>query len=419
MPMRFNPFRPNSIVGPGMFSGRFEEIETVEQCLFQTRNGNPQHFLLQGERGIGKSSLFLVVDMLASGRWKSLDDEKFNFISVNVDIGGAIDQIDIVRSVAKQLKEEIDKRDSLKKNALQVWDFISKWEIMGVRYHRENTNESDEARDNLVSTIVDLVKSPGFECDGICILIDEADGPAEATRLGEFSKLFTERLSRRGCNNVLLGLAGLPTLIPRLRASHESSPRVFETMKLDPLETSEREYVIRRGLEDAQNVNKKETKITRDAIKMISELSEGYPHFVQQFAFYAFAEDKDDNIDVQDVIGGAYRDNGALMQLGAKYFDEMYFARISSESYRKVLDTMAEFSDSWVSRKDLIAKSGIKETTINNALNTLKSKEVILTDDTRPGFYRLPTKSFAAWIKAINSLKIRAAKRGFDMPIKP
>jgi biotin operon repressor len=147
---------------------------------------------------------------------------------------------------------------------------------------------------------------------------------------------------------------------------------------------------------------------------MICELSEGYPHFVQQFAFYAFAEDKDDNIDIQDVIGGAYKDNGALMQLGYKYFDEMYFSRVSSESYRKVLDTMAEYSDGWVSRKELIAKSEIKETTINNALNALKGKEVIIVDDTRQGFYRLPTKSFAAWIKAINSLRIRAAKRGFD-----
>lgn len=414
--MRFNPFRPNSIVGPGMFSGRTEEIDTIEQCLFQTKHGNPQHFLIQGERGIGKSSLLLVVDALASGKWKPVDDEKFNFLSISVDIGGALDQLDIVRSITKQLKNQIDEREKLKRHAGQVWDFISKWEIMGVRYHQSSDSEADDARDSLVENLVGLVSSTGFEQDGISILIDEADGPAEAARLGEFAKLFTERLSRKNCNRVILGLAGLPTLIPRLRLSHESAPRVFETMKLDPLEIAEREFVIQRGLQDALKVNKKETKITKDALKMICELSEGYPHFVQQFAFYAFAEDKDDNIDIKDVISGAYRDNGALMQLGAKYFDEMYFSRISSESYRKVLDTMAEFGDQWVSRKELIAKSGIKETTINNAINTLKGKEVILVDDTRPGYYRLPTKSFAAWIKAITSLKIRAAKRGLVVP---
>lgn len=410
--MRFNPFRPNSIVGPGMFAGRLEEIDTVEQCLFQTKHGNPQHFLIQGERGIGKSSLFLVVERLASGKWKHADNAHFNFLTISVDIGGAEDQVDLVRAIAKALKREIDGRDQVKKNASAVWDFLTNWEVMGVRYHKATEAQFDDARDLLVDNFVKLADDHRIEIDGICVLIDEADGPAESTKLGEFVKLFTERLSRRNCNKVLLGLAGLPTVIPKLRASHESSPRVFETMKLAPLELSEREYVIKRGLQDALEVNKTETKITRDALRMISNLSEGYPHFVQQFAYYAFDEDKDNNIDIQDVIKGAYKDNGALMQLGSKYFDEMYFSKISSESYRKVLDTMAEHSDGWVSRKELIQKSGIRETTINNALNALKSKNIILLDEARQGYYRLPTKSFAAWIKAINSLRGRASSRG-------
>jgi Cdc6-like AAA superfamily ATPase len=259
--MRFNPFRPNSIVGPGMFSGRSEEINTIEQSLFQTKHGNPQHFLIQGERGIGKSSLLLVVDNLAKGAWKPFDNEKFDFLSISIDIGGAQSQLDIIKSIAKELKDEIGKREKLKKHASQVWDFITNWEIMGVRYHRATDIENDDIRDALVENLAALVESDGFEHDGISILIDEADGPAEAARLGEFAKLFTERLSRRRCNKVVLGLAGLPTLIPRLRTSHESAPRVFEAMKLDPLEMKEREYVITRGLEDAKVVNKVETKL--------------------------------------------------------------------------------------------------------------------------------------------------------------
>jgi hypothetical protein len=56
--VKFNPFQPNKIVAPGMFAGRLPEINSIEQALFQAKNGNPQHFLLQGERGIGKLSLF-------------------------------------------------------------------------------------------------------------------------------------------------------------------------------------------------------------------------------------------------------------------------------------------------------------------------------------------------------------------------
>ena len=59
---KFNPYRPNSLVTPGMFAGRFDEIRRTEQALLQTKFGNPQHFLFEGERGIGKSSLFRLLD---------------------------------------------------------------------------------------------------------------------------------------------------------------------------------------------------------------------------------------------------------------------------------------------------------------------------------------------------------------------
>jgi len=44
--MKFNPFRPNSIASSELFQGRKEEMKLIEQSLFQTKNGNPQHFLI-------------------------------------------------------------------------------------------------------------------------------------------------------------------------------------------------------------------------------------------------------------------------------------------------------------------------------------------------------------------------------------
>lgn len=64
---KFNPFRPNGLVLPGIFSGRYEEIRRVEHALYQTKNSNPKHFPFAGERGIVKSSLFLLTDLVARG----------------------------------------------------------------------------------------------------------------------------------------------------------------------------------------------------------------------------------------------------------------------------------------------------------------------------------------------------------------
>ncbi|MEH7848665.1 hypothetical protein [Rhizobium laguerreae] len=149
-----------------------------------------------------------------------------------------------------------------------------------------------------------------------------------------------------------------------------------------------------------------------DASSLLSGLSEGYPHFIQQFAYSAFETDKDDDISVEDVVEGAFAENGALSQLGNKYFSEMYHSKISSDQYRAVLDTMAEHGDKWVSRKTIISESSLASTTVNNALAALKTRGIILADESRRnrGFYRLPTRSFATWIKAIKSVETKTGK---------
>lgn len=409
MALKFNPFQPNSIVVPGMFVGRMDELDTIEQCLFQAKNGNPQHFLISGERGIGKSSLLLLVSGTAAGLVDPVHTGKLNFLVLDVDMGGVETQLDIVKSIGRRLKTVLGQRSQLKEKAGQVWEFLSKWEVLGVRYHGvANSPDPDDARDDLVNNIIDFIASASGEIDGVFVIIDEADSPGEGAKLGEFVKLFTERLTRRGCHNVILGMAGLPSTIAKMRASHESSPRIFEVLHLEPLDEPEIKEVISRGLELANEKNGFATSMTPDAMTLLCELSEGYPHFIQQFAYSAFNRDSDNHIDVADVLDGAYRENGAIMQLGSKYFNEMYFGKITSEDYRRVLNTMSKYGDAWVARKTIIDESGVKASTINNALNALKGRQIILVDESRQGFYKLPTKSFAAWINAIKTVEEKA-----------
>ncbi|WP_457798840.1 ATP-binding protein [Methylocystis sp. S23] len=411
--MKFNPFRPNSLVSIGMFSGRGEELHSIERCLFQAKHGNPQHFLIEGERGIGKSSLFYFIQLLASGRIKREDGSTFNFLVVSLDLGQCEDQIDIVREIGKALQSAIADRNNIKELAKKAFDFLTNWEVMGVKYKKDRERGDDSANlAGLVDTVADVLVEAKDSLDGVLILIDEADRPSEEAGLGLFLKLFTERLTRKECGNCLMGLAGLPTLVPKLRASHESSPRVFEAMTLEPLEELERIDVINRGIADANKRNNQKTDITPDASKMIALLSEGYPHFIQQFAYCAFEKDTDNVIDVSDVAGGAYQQNGALEQLGHKYFNKMYFEQINSENYRRVLNAMAAHQNSWVSRQEIILESGVGETNVDNALKALRGRDIIIADESRRGFYKLPTRSFATWINAIKSVEEQTGNAG-------
>jgi hypothetical protein len=236
------------------------------------------------------------------------------------------------------------------------------------------------------------------------ILIDEADRPGEKASLGELVKLLTEKLTKRGCDQVVIGMTGQPGLVLKLRASHESSTRIFSALSLKPLSDNENREVVLSGIEEANKVNKEQTSIDEDALKLLSQLSEGYPHFLQEFAFKAFEQDINNRICVEDVKKGAFGQFGALKQLGNKYFNDLYFTQIGSDDYRRVLQAMARFSDSWVNREMIKNEISIKDTTLNNALQALKTRNIILPNPAQSGEFRLPTKSFAAWIKAFYML---------------
>lgn len=401
---KYNPFRPGSVVAPGMFCGRHEEIIRIEQSLFQTKRHNPQHFIFEGERGIGKTSLLLRLEYVARGVTKPLQGKLLNFMVVRIELQRTTTSLEIVKNILIELKREIDTRAKMKALATQLWDFVSRIEAMGVKYRKDAEN-IDELHfvDDLTNTLIDIINSADEGIDGVLILIDEADKPQASASLGLLCKLLTERLTRKQCERVCIGMAGLPGLISTLRQSHESSPRMFSIMSLEPLEHKECEEAIMRGLSKAETENGFRTQIADDAKGLIARLSEGYPHFLQEFAHWAFAQDRDNYIDLQDVVKGAFSENGALDQLGVKYFHDLYIGKIGSDDYRKVLHAMTGHSDRWVGRPKIIAESGLQDRTVDNALRALKDRKIILANPRVRGEYRLPTKSFAVWIKARES----------------
>jgi hypothetical protein len=401
---RYNPFKPGSIVNAGMFSGRVEEILTLERVLFQTKNGNADHFLIHGERGIGKSSLLFYTQCIASGEIASVSCGSFNFLVVHIELSPSNNYTDIVRKVGAELQRVVATQNRAKETFKTAWDFLTRWEVnvagVGVKYSKEkDVTRPQDLLDELTYTIERTLSDMGTERDGILILIDEADKPPHSANLGEFAKVFTERLTKRGCSRVAIGLAGLPVLIHKLQRSHESSPRIFQVLTLGPLLPSERIEVIQKGLDEAKAKNGFEIHIIDEAKGMIAAFSEGYPQFIQQFAHSAFDADQDNMIDVQDFFEGAFKENGAFQQLGVKYFHDLYFDQIGSDEYREVLRAMSDKLDSWVSKEEIRKAANIKESTLTNAIAALKKRNIIIAKEGRSGSYRLPSKSFAVWIK--------------------
>ena len=396
--IKYNPFKPGSIVHPGMFAGRGEELNLLERSLFQTLNGNPGHFLIHGERGIGKSSLLLVVNSFARGDVKTLHDNTYNFMTINIELEPNDDYREILQKLARELQRELNKNETLKKALKETWKFITNWEVLGVKYNR-NTTPTDAMLEELAEKLVAIASSLKEKGQGVFIFIDEADKPPSTADLGEFVKVLTERLTKRGANNVGIGIVGISSVMKNMRDSHESSVRILTPIKLTTLLPEERRDVVIKGLKEANEKNDFVTSIDDPALDLIAHLSEGYPHFIQQYAYSSYEQDNDINIDALDVLRGLTKKNGALELLGIRFFENMYTAEVRSDDYRTVLQIIAQHSG-YVQRKTIIEETGLKRHTVDNALAALKKRGSVVAKSGQKGQYRLPSRSFAAWIAA-------------------
>jgi hypothetical protein len=422
---KLNPFVPNSPVNPGMFVGRLREVERLERYLQHARAGEALHFMVTGERGIGKSSLLLYLKWLATGRIQ-IDDASCRFLVVDVDIDKNTTQLGLVKRIELGIRYSLDKSEPARAFLEKAWTFVRRMEAGGLRLRNGGEVKHDEllpdefalslAETAARITNPDPVPLLNAVHDGILILIDEADNSSTSLALGAFLKLLTERLQKHGCSRIAIGLAGLPRLRAVLAESHPSAPRAFQEVTLDRLSSAEVARVIDLCLSKAKDKYGVDVQIDAVAKSLLSGLSEGYPHFIQQFGYSAYEYDSDDRIDANDVTASAFGPGGALEAIGDNYYRDAFYGRIKEESYRQVLRIMADKLDEWITKKEIASRFKGKKSSLDNAIHALRERKIILTKEGSKGVYRLQHKGFALWIKIHGTtpeqLRLEGLRRG-------
>lgn len=400
---KINPFNPNSPVHPGMFSGRLTEIEKLEATLLQTGSGNPANFLITGERGIGKTSFMNYIKWLADGSI-SLKGYRFNFVVINTDVDQKTTQFGLVKKIQLGINKQIESTDKFKGVLNKAWEFIKRIEANGFSV-KDRCVENEVFLEEFAYSLADIVKKltdPDLgdaKYQGFLLLIDEADKASDDLGLGGFIKLLLERIQRNGCHKFMVGLVGLNELRDVLYKSHPSSLRIFEDIQLDRLSSSDVSSVIDNCLTKAIQDNGFDIKIPDDGKAALIGLSEGYPHFIQQFGFNAFSIDSDNLIDKDDVYNGAFGNGGALEIIGDRYYKNDFYNKIKKDSYRQVLRIMAENLDSWVTKAQIKTHFKGTDAILNNAISALRTRHIIISKEGKLGTYRLQHKGFALWIK--------------------
>lgn len=378
-----------------------QELEKIENILYQAKYGNAVNFVLSGERGIGKSSLLIFTNYLAKGELNH-DEVRFHYLTIQVNLDKNTNLFQLAKKIKSEISRSLQENDPVKKACNNCWKYVKQIEIQGIKYN-ERTIDNDELMDEIIYSLIDTAKEAvknGY--DGILILLDEADN-AENAELGTFLKNLSEKLVVENCQRVIFGLAGLPKIKTNLFKDHPSSLRIFDIIELSTLTDKDVYSIVDSAIKKARDQNKMEFTITETAKHYIFKFSEGYPHFVQQIgaSSFDFLPMGKTEIDEKLVDKTFYdKENGALKKIGLRYYYDLYWNKIKEEKYREVLRIMASIGyNKWVKKKD-ITKSfsgGVK--TLSNALSALTDKDIIIKDDTTRGSYRLQWIGFAVWIK--------------------
>jgi biotin operon repressor len=321
-----------------------------------------------------------------------------------MNLNSDLNQLSFILKFKNILQREIHKIYKTKKLIDDVWGFVKKLEVTGCKINSDDTSEVQLIIDDFVFSIVETVETlknhKENPKEGIVILIDESDTASKDLNLGVFLKNLSETLVSENCNNVLFVLTGLPTVTDVLRNSHESSLRLFEEITLKPLSFEDVKYVVRKAIKEINEKNPENViSVTEEGFKNFHELSEGYPHFLQQLGFSTISNLSSNQIDKDIVFDSMFNPGGALELIGKRYYVDLFYNKINSDLYRQILSIMAENWNTWISKEEIRKNFSGSGTNLNNGIKALRDRNIILTRRGVRGQYRLQWLSFAFWIK--------------------
>ncbi len=414
---KYNPFKPNHPVQTGMFAGRKKEIRKISKYLFQTKKSSPTHILIKGELGIGKTSLLLFANHLAKGELE-FNEDKYNFLTMKFNLTPKSTPTQFLKKFVTCLKCELSINEKKLTFLKEVIEFIKNIEAAGIKYDSKNFNLDNELiREKTILFLADTVKAITEDTifsdlglrnkkDGLVILLDEVDNASNNIDLGSFLKELSEKLVQNHINKVLFILSGLPKMVDILRESHKSSLRLFDQIELQTLSQKEVSLIIKKGLKDAK-IHGSDVSIKKEALQDIYHNSDGYPHFVQQMGYSSFEVDSDNNIDSKDVSKAM---DEAIELIGNRYYEDIYYECSKVDSYKQILDIMADIiaekHNKSVNEKKIKAKFKGKVATFKDGIKALQDRNIIFSEKDKIGIYRFKWITFTDWINKINKKNI-------------
>ncbi|MDZ7679946.1 MAG: ATP-binding protein [Acidimicrobiales bacterium] len=277
-----NPYAPGAGTPPPALVGRDGTIELAEISLRRLAAGrSTQHLLLTGLRGVGKT--VLLGKLAAVG-------ENVGFRVVRLEAVGGDDAVVSLLRQTRRIIEDLD-RSAKVTRALRSIEAVSlSLGGTGVRVRKNPARTPD--REALADVLVDVATAAAEHELGVMLALDEA-------QMLDNDDLRRVLAGVHRCGQDALPLwcllAGLPNLVGIAAKASTYAERMFTVDQLGPLSPDQ--------VRDAVAAPAKELAVTwsPQAIDTVVDRSDGFPFFVQVWAYHTWNAAIDEPISADDV----------------------------------------------------------------------------------------------------------------------
>lgn len=276
-----NPYAPGAGTPPPALVGRDEVIAGAELGMRRLKSSRTsQQLLVTGLRGVGKT--VLVAKLAALG-------EHLGYRVIRLEAVGGDDTIRSLLRQARRIVEELDGGARVGR-ALRSIDSVSLTVAgTGVAVERQAVAPDREA---LADVLTDVAAASSEHDLGVMLAIDEA----QMLDAHDMRRLLAgvHRCGQDGLPLYCL-LAGLPNLVGEVARAATYAERMFTVADLGPLTPDQVGEAI---IEPAEEIG---VSWSAGATDSIVDISDGFPFFVQTWAYHTWNAATDDPISNADV----------------------------------------------------------------------------------------------------------------------
>jgi hypothetical protein len=345
-----NPYTPGAGARPPLLAGRDAQLEDFRVAFERLGAGQfARSFVLDGLRGVGKTVLLNEADVIArergwitSGVVECNEDDQLPRLIARL-CHRALRKL----SVAKRMTGSVERALGVLRAFTFAMDDGGAWRLNIDAKVVKGVADSGDPEADIVELLAEVGAAAAQHGSGVAFFLDEMQYLGKNS-LGLLAAAM-HGVSQQNRPVLLVG-AGLPQLPLMLKNAKPYTERLFE-------------YRTTEGLPRATAANaltvpaeRLRVRYQRDALELILDHTQGYPHFLQQWGETVWRESEGPTITLADAQIGEELVND---ELDRRFFRDRYERATEAEAI--YMAAMADLGDGRHSSSEIAAHMGMKQ----------------------------------------------------------